>query len=287
MSGLNAENQKIAKTIKLFINGDFPRTESGRSFPVYKNKTKTVYAHVCQASRKDLRNAVTAAQGAVNSWAGKSAYNRSQILYRMAEMTEGKRQEFTDVLIETLGYSKAQAGKAVDAAVDAFVYYAGWADKYQQVIGSVNPVSGPHHNFTGAEPVGIVGLIAEQSFDLGALAAQIAAITASGNTVIVLMSERGAATLAPLAEVFATSDLTKGVINLLTGHLDELYKQFGTHMEIQSLSCQTSDVKILSELKEMAAENMKRVVPPCKEVLSLDNLISFVEYKTVWHPIGH
>jgi acyl-CoA reductase-like NAD-dependent aldehyde dehydrogenase len=287
MSGLTGENQKVAKTIKLFIGGDFPRTESGRSFPVYLNKTKTVYAHLCQASRKDLRNAVTVAQGAFSSWASKSAYNRSQILYRMAEMTEGKRHEFAEILIDTLGYTAAKADKSINAAVDAFVYYAGWADKYQQVIGSVNPVSGPHHNFTSSEPVGVVGLIANQQFELGTLAAQIAAIIASGNTLVVLMAEKGGAILAPLAEVFATSDLSKGVVNLLTGKLDELYKQFGTHMEIQSLSCQTAEAHVLAELKEMGAENMKRVISPCKEDLSLENLINFVEYKTVWHPIGH
>lgn len=287
MSGLNSENLKVAKTIKLFINGDFPRTESGRSFPVYVHKSKAVYTHLCQASRKDLRNAVTAAQGALNSWSGKSAANRGQILYRMAEMTEGKRQEFSEILIETLGYNKINAQKAVDEAIDAFVYFAGWADKYQQVIGSVNPVSGPHHNFTSAEPVGIVGLLADQNFSLGILAANIAAILVSGNTLVVLMAEKGGALLAPFAEVFATSDLTKGAVNLLTGDLNELYQQFGTHMEIQSLSCQVTIPKILSELKELAAENMKRIVSPEKDVLSLDHLIRFVEFKTVWHPIGH
>lgn len=287
MSGLNGKNDKVAKTIKLFIGGEFPRTESGRSFPAYVNRTKNVYAHLCQGSRKDLRNAVTAAQSAQHGWAGKSAYNRSQILYRMAEMAEGKRGEFTEILIETLGYSKMKAEKSVDEAVDAFVYFAGWADKFQQVMGSVNPVSGPHHNFTSTEPVGVVGLLANQNFDLGSFAAQIAAIIASGNTVVALMAEKGGAALSPLAEVFATSDLSKGVVNLLTGSLEELYKQFGTHMELQSLSCQVTDRKILTELKVMAADNMKRVVPPAKESLSLDHLVSFLEFKTVWHPIGH
>jgi acyl-CoA reductase-like NAD-dependent aldehyde dehydrogenase len=287
MSGLNGDKLQIAKTIKLFIGGDFPRTESGRSFPVYVNKTKNVYAHLCRASRKDLRNAITAAQGALGSWAGKSAYNRGQILYRMAEMMEGKRTETAEILTETLGYTKAQCDKAIDAAVDAFVYYAGWTDKYQQVIGAVNPVSGPHHNFTTPEPVGVVGMLADQKFDFASLVAQIAAIIASGNVVVVLMAEKGAATLAPLSEVLATSDLTKGVVNLLTGHLEELAGQFGMHMEIQSLSCQTRDEKVLASLKESGAENMKRVVGPFKEDLSLQNLLAFVEYKTVWHPIGH
>lgn len=294
MSGLNGENQKIAKTIKLFIGGDFPRTESGRTFPVYvktksktKAKEKMLYAHLCLASRKDFRNAVTAAQNAFESWSGKSAYNRCQILYRMAEMAEGKRQEFIEILMETMGQTKVEASLAVDLMIDAFVYYAGWADKFQQVMGSVNPVSGPHHNFTSSEPVGVVGLIANSNFNLGSLAAQIAAVVASGNTVVVLMAETGAATIAPLAEVFATSDLTKGAINLLTGSIDELYKQFGSHMELQSISCQILDIKIQSELKLLASENMKRVILPMKENLSLENLTNFVEYKTVWHPIGN
>jgi len=278
---------KIAKTIKLFINGEFPRTESGRSYPVYIKKTKNIYANICQASRKDFRNAVTAAQGAFASWSSKSAYNRAQILYRMAEMMEGKREEFNDTLVQTSGLTKAEANKAVDAGIEAFVYYAGWTDKYQQVMGAVNPVSGPHHNFTSCEPVGTVALIADTDFNLGKLCAHIAAIIASGNTVVVLMSEEGSAAIAPLSEVFATSDLTKGTVNLLTGSVEELYKQFGTHMEVQSLSVQCTDKKVLAEVKAAAADNMKRVITPTKEVLSLENLTSFVEYKTVWHPIGN
>jgi acyl-CoA reductase-like NAD-dependent aldehyde dehydrogenase len=285
---LNNKNDiQIAKTIKLFIGGEFPRTESGRSYPVYVKKTKTIYANLCLSSRKDFRNAVTACTGALPSWSSKSAYNRSQILYRMAEMAEGKRAEFIEILVETAAHTKIEANKAVDAAIEAFVYYAGWCDKYQQVMGSVNPVSGPHHNFTSCEPVGVVGLIADREFNLGKLCAHIAAIIASGNTVVVLMDEVGSASIAPLSEVFATSDLTKGAINLLTGHIQELYTQFGSHMELQSISCQTNDKKVLGELKALAADNMKRVVTPLKENLSLENLSSFVEYKTVWHPIGN
>lgn len=288
MTGLTQDtsNLKIAKTIKLFIGGDFPRTESGRSMPVFQAKSKKLYANLCKASRKDLRNAVTAAQGAQHGWASKTAYNRAQILYRMAEMTEGKREEFVEVLISTLGYTKIQANKAVSEAVDAFVYYAGFADKYQQLIGAVNPVSGPHHNFTTSEPVGVVALVGNHQFNLGELVSQIAAIIASGNSVIVIMAEKGAATIAPLSEVFATSDLSKGVVNLLTGDLIELYTHLGSHMEINSISFQSNDKKMLGELKEMAANNMKRVIGPVKDHLSLDHLVSFVEYKTVWHPIG-
>lgn len=286
MAGLNTDNLQIAKTIKLFIGGEFPRTESGRSTPVYVHKTKKLYAHVCLASRKDLRNAVTAAQSAQHGWQGKSAYNRSQILYRMAEMMEAKRAEFVEALMLTLGLTKANAEKSVDKSVDAFIYYAGFADKYQQVLGAVNPVSGPHHNFTSTEAVGIVGLICNEKFDLADIVAQIAAIICSGNSLVALLSEDGGALLAPLAEVFATSDLPKGVINLLSGSTEELYKQFGTHMEIQSLSCQLKDKKKLSELRTMAAANMKRVIPHTRDMLSLEHLMSYVEFKTVWHPIG-
>lgn len=286
MSGLTQSSQ-IAKTFKLFIGGDFPRTESGRSFPVYKHKTKTVFAHMCLASRKDLRNAVTAAQSAQSGWQNRSAYNRGQILYRMAEMTEGHRQEFVEILTETLGETKVKANSSVDAAIDAFVYYAGFTDKYQQLVGTVNPVSGPHHNFTSCEPVGIVGLVCNTKFNLADICSQIAAIISSGNSVVALMNAEGSATIAPLAEVFATSDLPKGVVNLLTGDVNELYKHFGEHMEVNSISYQGSDKKLQSEFKTMAAGNMKRWVPAIKENQSLDHILNYVEYKTVWHPIGY
>lgn len=293
MSGLiqngNPSHLKVAKTIKLFINGEFPRTESGRSFPVYAKKTKSaIYANLCLASRKDFRNAVTAAKEAQAAWAGKSAYNRGQVLYRMAEMTESKREEFVEVLTTTLGYTSAQANAAVNEAVDAFVYFAGFSDKYQQVIGAVNPVSGPHHNFTTPEAVGTVALIANEKFNLGALVAQIAAIIVSGNSVVTLMTEDGAAVLAPLSEVFATSDLSKGVVNLLTGSLEELYSHFGSHMEVQTLSYQGTNKKIQGELKELSAGNLKRFVPAIRaqDLLSLDHILSYIELKTVWHPIG-
>ncbi|OFZ12103.1 MAG: hypothetical protein A2Z20_07145 [Bdellovibrionales bacterium RBG_16_40_8] len=287
MSGLNKNNIRIAKTIKLFIGGDFPRTESGRTLPIYVHNSKILYAHICRASRKDFRNAVVAAQNALNTWSNKSAHNRGQILYRMAEMTEGKRQEFVETLTLTLGYTKVAANKVVDDTIDAFIYYAGWADKYQQIIGGVNPVSGPHHNFTSPDPVGVVGLIADETFDLSSLVAQIAAIISSGNTLIVLMNENGGALLSSLAEVFATSDLTKGVVNLLTGNILELYKHFGNHMELQSICCQNLDEKIIGELRELAADNMKRVVFSPKASLALQHVLDFVEYKTVWHPIGN
>lgn len=286
MSGLNSENLKVAKTIKLFLGGEFPRTESGRSFPVYTKKTKELYAHLCRASRKDLRNAVTAAQTALPSWESKTAYNRSQILYRMAEMMESKRQEFIEIFVQILGMTTTQANQSVDEGIDALIYYAGFADKYQQVIGCINPVSGPHHNFTTPEPVGVVGLICDEKFDFGTLVSHLAAILCSGNSLVALLAEEGAPVLAPLAEVFATSDLPKGVVNLLTGQQEELYKYFGTHMEIQSVSYQGSNPIVLGELKTAAVGNLKRIIIRSNEPKSLEHLSQFVEYKTVWHPIG-
>ncbi len=288
MAGLNSQSLRIPKTIKLFIGGEFPRTESGRSAPVYSKKGKTLFAHLCKASRKDLRNAVVAAKGAQSGWEKKTAYNRGQILYRMAEMAEGKRAEFVEILEEVQGYTAPQANAAVDQAIDAFVYYGGFADKYPQLVGTINPVSGPHHNFTTPEPVGLVAVVFDGELDLGGLAAHLAAIICSGNSVVALLPEDGSAILAPLAEVMATSDLSKGVVNLLSGSRDELWQQFGSHMEIQSLSYGGQDRKILTELKTLACENMKRMVVPSAKTaaLSLEQILSFVEYKTVWHPSG-
>ncbi len=288
MAGLNSQGLKIPKTVKLFIGGEFPRTESGRSAPVHSRKSKELFAHLCKASRKDLRNAVAAAKSAQPGWEKKTAYNRAQILYRMAEMTEGKRAEFVETLEEVQGYSRKQADDAVNEAIDAFVYYAGFADKYPQLLGTINPVSGPHHNFTTPEPVGVVAVLFDGGLDLGALVARLSAIVCSGNSVVALLPEDGAAVLAPLAEAMATSDLPKGVVNLLSGSFEELWQQFGSHMEIQSLSYAGADRKVSTELKKQAVGNMKRFVAPSPKTpaLSLENIVHHIELKTVWHPSG-
>lgn len=252
----------------------------------FMHMIQKVYAHLCRASRKDVRNAVSIAKSALAGWSSRSAYNRSQILYRMAEMTEGKRAEFVETFVQTLGYSQEQSNGAVDQAIDAFVYYAGFADKYQQVIGSVNPVTGPHHNFTTPEAVGVVALLCSDEFDFGQLVTRIAAITCSGNTAVVLLSENGAAVLAPLAEVFATSDLPGGVINLLSGFMDELYLHMASHMEVDSICCDCNDTKIIATVKEEAVHNLKRVVLNSPKEPGLQNILNFVEFKTVWHPVG-
>jgi acyl-CoA reductase-like NAD-dependent aldehyde dehydrogenase len=287
---METKNLTIAKTIKLFIGGDFPRTESGRTLPIHYHqasaKNKKVYAQACLASRKDLRNAVVAAHNALGGWSGRTAYNRSQILYRMAEMMESKRAEFYDLLKITLGQNPSQCKKAVDESISAFVYYAGFADKYQQIYGAVNPVAGPHHNFTTIEPVGVVGLVGSSKFSLSDFVAQIAAVICSGNVVVALFAESGSALLAPLSEVFATSDLPKGVVNLLTGKQDELFPFFANHMEFNTISVQEANSQLLAHAKVEAAQSMKRVVGPISQSLGLEHLMSYVEFKTVWHPIG-
>jgi len=272
---------KIEKTIKLFINGQFARSESGRTYPVNDN-----YARVCQASKKDFRNCVDAAKSGEKSWSSKSAYNRSQIMYRMAEMCEGKRDQFVSLFKTTLSASDEKANEMVDEGIASFVYYAGFCDKYSQTIGSVNPVSGPFHNFTTPESVGVVALLDSDEFNFGATVDRICSILVGGNSIIALLGPTLPAVLAPLSEVFATSDLPAGVVNLLTGHLEELAEVIASHREVRSISYQNESKKVYETVREKSVDNMKRIVPAHKELKSLENILSFVEYKTVWHPIG-
>lgn len=278
---------KIKKTIKLFIGGDFPRTESGRSFPVRYFDSDKIYAELCLASRKDLRTAVEVAKKVQKSWASKSAYNRGQILYRMGEMMEGRRPDLVELFKDTLGYSTDASQKQIDAAIDAFVYYAGFSDKYQQVLGAVNPVNGPHHNFTTPEATGVLALLDTDEFDFGNLVAQICAIICSGNALVVLLGKSCPAVLAPLAEIFATSDLPGGVVNLLTGDSKELLSVMASHMEIQAICNMNNDSVATAVLKNLGADNMKRISAPGARALSLENILAHVELKTVWHPIGY
>lgn len=278
---------QVSKTLKLFIGGKFPRTESGRSFPIYFKESQQVYANVCQGSRKDLRNAVQIAKSALPGWSNQTAFLRSQILYRMAEMLESKRIEVKTAIESVLGYSSDQADVNVEEGIAALLYYAGFADKYAQVMGSMNPVSGPFHNFTIPEPVGVVGLIYdEDEFSLGKFMAELSAIICSGNTTVVLLNANASCVLAPLAEAFATSDLPGGVINLISCHIEELLGHMARHMEVNSVTCLGVEEKKVFELKQQAVENMKRIVPTQNEQLSLDNITKFTEYKTIWHTVG-
>lgn len=275
---------RVPKTIKLYINGQFPRTESGKSFP-FPALGGGVYANLCDATRKDLRASVDAARAAFEGWAGKSAYNRGQILYRMAEMASARALEIEEALKETNGLDEIDAKKEAERAVDALVYFAGFTDKFAQLIGSVNPVSGPHHNFTTPEPVGVVGFVPAADTSYADFVARLAAVIASGNTLVAVMPGKLGPMLAPLSEVLATSDLPNGVVNLLTESKNDLYKHMAAHMEVHAIGIE--DAKLFPEARKLGVENMKRVVPPRTESLHLERILDFVEYKTVWHPIGY
>lgn len=277
---------KVNKTIKLFINGEFPRTESGRSYPIYYHDQKEVYANLCKSSRKDFRNAVEAAKNAQKIWASKTSYNRGQILYRIAEMTQGKSTEFSEILIEVLGMNKDQATKIIQNTIDEIVHYAGFCDKFSQISGSINPVSGPYHNFTTPTPVGTTVLIDDDNFDFKKLMSDICSVIAGGNSLIVFLGKSCPAILAPLAEVFATSDVPKGVINLLTGDLSEVLEVIAGHRDVKAIQFQNQNLQNYHKLKTASIDNMKRVFPYSNHKNSFEKIIDTVEYKTVWHPIG-
>jgi len=296
----------VLKTYKLYIDGQFPRSESGRSTPVTDAKGK-VLAHVAKASRKDLRDAVEAARKAQPGWQNATAYLRGQIMYRMAEMMEGKRAEFVEAL-ESVGAAKPAkaAGQAkskaprvrtldadaeVTASIDRLVHYAGWADKYSQVLGCNNPVSGPFYNFTSTEPTGVVAVVAPDEAPLLALVSLIAPAVCAGNTLIAVSSGTNPIPAAVLGEVFATSDVPAGVVNILTGDRAELIPFIAGHRDIDAVHAANVSADHATTLRAGAAENVKRVTVR-DGVVWTDNdqcqspwwIESFVEMKTVWHP---
>jgi acyl-CoA reductase-like NAD-dependent aldehyde dehydrogenase len=278
---------EVIKTIKLFINGQFTRTESGRSFQYLPEHLDKPVARLCLASRKDFRNAITAAQNAFSSWSARTAYNRSQIIYRLAEMAQARQKELSEALVTGLNLDNESALKEVQQAIDNLVYFAGFTDKYQQVIGSVNPINGPHHNFSTPESIGVTALIdLNDTMTFSNFMSHLASIIATGNTVVALMNPRVPHLLAPLSEILATSDIPAGVVNLLTGHYEELAQVIATHREVRALSFQSNDTKELFHIKQNAADNMKRVVPYRQGKPSLAYLKDYIEIKTIWHPIG-
>lgn len=271
----------------MFSGGAFIRSESGRTTPFYGKKNKKELARVCQASRKDLRNSITSAKSGLEKWSRATAYNRSQILYRMAEMMQGRAQEFEYLLMEALNFSKEKAKKEVQESIDTFVYYAGWCDKFTQVGAGVNLVAGPFHNFTTPEEVGVVALIDGERFSLKKLIDQISAILVGGNSLVVLISPECPVIISLLGEIFTTSDLPAGVVNLLSGDLRELIDPLTSHMEVNAISFQNENEGIYFSLRSSSIDNMKRIIPWKKnKSKSLDLILDFVEQKTVWHPIG-
>lgn len=273
----------IKKTYKLYIGGAFPRTESGRYYKLENAKGELI-ANLCLASRKDFRNAVVAARKAQPAWADKTGYNRGQILYRMAEMLEGRASQFVDELT-VMGQTTNAALQEVHDAIDLWVYYAGWCDKYQQLASSVNPVASPHFNFTVPEPVGVVAQLAPQKGGLLGLSRTIAPAMASGNTVVTLSAESWGHAAISLAEVIHSSDVPGGVVNVLTGNSEELGSHFASHKDVDALLIGDADHPHWAAYQEAAADNVKRVLG-LRPDEGLEAITDFVEFKTTWHPVG-
>lgn len=274
----------VMKTYKLFIGGAFPRSESGRSYEL-KDKKGNFIANPALASRKDLRDAVVAAKGAFAGWSHATAFNRGQILYRMAEMLEGRTEQFVAEIKALEGVTESVARKQVQEAIDLWVWYAGWSDKISTTSGGTNPIAGPYYNFTIPEPLGVVGVIAEEKESLLGLTRGLAPVIAGGNTAVLIASEISPLSAITLAEVIATSDVPAGVVNILTGKKGELIPWLASHMEVDGIDISGADKKLDGEIKRAGTENLKRIHRFDKDV-SLKRILSFMEYKTVWHPIG-
>ena len=279
----------VRKTYKLYIGGDFPRSESGRTYVVNDAKG-TFQANASLASRKDARDAVRAARSAFAGWSGKTAYNRGQVIYRIAEVLEGRRDQFEAELKAAEGITAAKARTYVDAAIDRLVYYAGWADKIAQVTGGANPVAGPYFNHSAPEPSGVIAVVAPAGPLLG-LVSVVAPVITTGNTCVVIASEQYPLTAITLAEVMATSDLPGGVVNVLTGSVAEIAPWLATHLDVNGIDLTgVTDPELARTLEESGAENLKRVRRPGLGDLvatpPLDRMTKFLETKTVWHPMG-
>jgi acyl-CoA reductase-like NAD-dependent aldehyde dehydrogenase len=274
----------VKKTYKLFIGGAFPRSESGRSYQIKDSKGNFI-ANPAQASRKDLRDAVLAAKNAHAQWSSATAYNRGQILYRIAEIMEGRSDQFVAEIAALEGITPKVALKQVHEAIDTWVWYAGWTDKISSTAGSTNPIAGPYYNFTIPEPLGVIGIFAEQKSSLLGLIRGLAPVLAAGNTSVVVASEKRPLPAITLSECFATSDVPAGVINILTGLSLELAPWMASHMEVDGIDISGLDPKIDVEIRRSGTDNLKRI-HRFKSENSPERILSFMEYKTVWHPIG-
>jgi acyl-CoA reductase-like NAD-dependent aldehyde dehydrogenase len=295
-NGVAADRIGVRKTYKLYIGGQFPRTESGRSYEVFDARG-ALLANACRGTRKDIREAVRAARKAFPGWAAKTAYNRSQILYRIAELMEGRRDQFIGEVQSAQGVGRRRAVREVDAAIDRWVWYAGWADKFSQVVGSVNPVNGSYFNFTVPEPTGVVGVIAPEDSSLLGLVSRLAPVIVSGNAAVVVASESRPLPAVTLTEVLATSDVPGGVVNLVTGLRREIVPTLAAHMDVNALDAFGITPSESAAVEESAVDNVKRVIRPPRDGLERYDWLSqraqspyligeYVETKTVWHPIG-
>ena len=274
----------VAKTYKLFIDGAFPRSESGRTFPVH-GPDGTLLANAARASRKDLRDAVRIARAAQEGWAARTAYNRGQVLYRVAEMLEGRRAELATLLSDT-GLATEAAEEEVEASIDRWVWYAGWSDKVHHVLGTVNPVAGPYFNFTVPEPTGVVGLVASGRPALLGLVSRLVPVIVGGNAVVVVTGGDASLVAVTLGEVLATSDVPAGVVNILTGERAELLPWLISHLDVNAVDLTGADDDLEAEVVAGAAANVKRVVFGDVEEESPYAIADFLEMKTLWHPIG-
>ncbi|WP_434595560.1 aldehyde dehydrogenase family protein [Streptomyces sp. A5-4] len=292
ISGSAARRLGVFKTYKLYVGGKFPRSESGRVYEVQDSKGKWL-ANAPLSSRKDARDAVVAARKAFGGWAGATAYNRGQVLYRVAEMLEGRKDQFVREVAEAEGLSKSKAAAVVDAAIDRWVWYAGWTDKIAQIVGGANPVAGPFFNLSTPEPTGVVTVIAPQESSLLGLVSVVAPAIATGNTVVVVASEKSPLPALSLGEVLATSDVPGGVVNILTGRTAEITPSLAAHQDVNAIDLTGADTALATELEIAAADNLKRVLRP-QAVGGADwsadpgthRMTAFLETKTVWHPTG-
>ena len=279
---------EILKTYKIYIGGKFPRTESGRYYQ--PKSTGQPVGNICLSSRKDFRNAVVAARGAFEGWSSRAAFNRSQIIYRIAEIIEGRKDQFIHELI-LQGSTKSNAVKEVDQAIDRLVYYAGWSDKINQVFGSVNPVATSHFNFTSLEPMGVVAVLAPTDSSLLGLISSLIPVIVSGNTCVVIASEKLPLCAVTLSEVLSTSDVPGGVVNILTGKRAELIEHVGSHMDVNAVLYSDNSNAELKKLQTLAVDNLKRVVSVKNQDWNSDKMENpyiisdFMEAKTTWHPI--
>ena len=283
----------VRKTYKLFIGGAFPRSESGHSYAVNDSKGKFV-ANAALASRKDARDAVQAARKAFNGWSSRTAYNRAQILYRVAEVMEDRRPQFVEAVRQSEGLAAARAEKVVDESIDRLVWYAGWADKITQVVGNANPVAGPYFNLSTPEPTGVVAVLASQESSLLGLVSAVAPVIVTGNTVVVVSSYDRPLPAVTFSEVLATSDVPGGVVNILTGAAATVAPWLAGHMDVNAIDLTgvAGDADLARNLEIAAAENLKRVrrapdaEPDWTRDPAIDTMTAFLETKTVWHPIG-
>ncbi|MBM7169618.1 aldehyde dehydrogenase family protein [Streptomyces sp. G44] len=287
----------VLKTYKLYVGGKFPRSESGRVYEVTDAKGKWL-ANAPLSSRKDARDAVVAARKAFGGWSGATAYNRGQVLYRVAEMLEGRREQFVREVADAEGLSKSKAAAVVDAAIDRWVWYAGWTDKIGQLVGGANPVAGPYLNLSTPEPTGVVAVLAPQDSSFLGLVSVLAPVIATGNTAVVIAAEKAPLPALSLGEVLATSDVPGGVVNILTGRTAEIAAPLAAHQDVNAIDLTGADADLARDLETAAADNLKRVLRPqpvdAETGPAADwtadpgtrRLTAFLETKTVWHPTG-